>query len=308
MSRSTAILLAATAALAMAPAANARGSCDRQCLLALADQTMTAIAAKDYRSLPWADPTRYTEENVALMIGDAWWGSAGDKVGHKAFAFADPETGNVVWIGTIWDHDAPGYGVVRINAPDGKIKGIEVIAARKPLPVPFGDPTQFSIPASMTAPVAASDRRPRQRLVDIADAYLSTKQGDNGTLFADFTPNCTMEENGVQITSAEVDYTPKATDCASVFKEGLFAPVEHIRDRRFPLVDPGRGLVLAIGVQDLPAHGTSMFTTGGKKVALKRDYPMSRLVAELIRIEGDKVVRSEAVVTSLPYLMPTPWK
>jgi hypothetical protein len=88
----------------------------------------------------------------------------------------------------------------------------------------------------------------------------------------------------------------------------LFAPVERIRDRRFPLVDPARGLVLAISVQDLPARETMMFTTDGKKLALKRDYPMSRLVAELIRIEGDKVVRSEAVVASLPYRMPTPWK
>lgn len=307
--RKTAVLLAAAAAVGVTSAASAKGTCDEHCLLALADRTMSAIAAKDYRSLPWADPTRYTENNVGLMIGDAWWGSAGDKVGNKAFAFADPETGNVVWIGTIWDHDAPAYGAVRINAPYGKIKEIEVIAGRKPWPVPFGDPTKFAIPASMTTPLAQADRRSRQRLIDVADAYLATKQRNNGTLIGDFAPNCAMEENGVPVTSAEADYVPKAADCASAFKQGLFAPVEHIRDRRFPLVDPARGLVLAISVQDLPARGgASMFTTDGQKVALKRDYPMSRLVAELIRIEGDKVVRSEAVVTSLPYLMPTPWK
>lgn len=307
--RKTAILLVAAATIGAASTAQAKGTCDERCLLKLADKTMTAIAAKDYRSLPWDDPVRYTENNVGLMIGDAWWGSAGDKVGDKAFAFADPETGNVVWIGTIWDHDAPGYGAVRINAPDGKIREIEVMAARKPWPVPFGDPTKFAIPASMTAPVAEANRRPRQRLIDIADAYLATKQGNNGTLLADFAPDCTMDENGVQVTSAEANYAPPAADCASAFKQGLFAPVEHIRDRRFPLVDPARGLVLAISVQDLPARGgASMVTADGKKVALKRDYPMSRLVAELIRIEGDKVVRSEAVVTSLPYRMPTPWK
>lgn len=307
--RRTAILLAAAAAaMGAASIANARGSCDETCLLAVADQTMNAIAAKDYRSLPWDDPVRYTENNVGLMIGDAWWGSAGDKVGNKAFAFADPETGNVVWIGTIWDHDVPAYGAIRINAPDGKIRGIEVIAGRTPWPIPYGDPAKFAIPASMTAPVPEANRRSRQRLIDVADAYLATKQRDNGTLIADFAPHCVMDENGVQITSAEADYTPQASDCASVFKQGLFAPVERIRDRRFPLVDPARGLVLAISVQDLPARETSMFTTDGKKVALKRDYPMSRLVAELIRIEGDKVVRSEAVVTSLPYRMPTPWK
>lgn len=308
MIRKTAILLAAAATVGAVSAASAKGSCDEQCLLALADRTMGAIAAKDYRSLPWADPTRYTENNIGLMIGDGWWGSAGDEVGHKAFAFADPETGNVVWIGTIWDHDVPGYGAIRINAPDGKIRELEVIAGRTPWPVPFGNPTKFAIPPSMTTPLAASDRRSRARLIDIADAYLSTKQQDNGTLMAAFAPDCTMEENGVQITSAEADYAPKARDCASVFKQGLFKPVERIRDRRFPLVDPERGLVLAISVQDLPAHDTSMYTTDGTKVALKRQYPMSRLVAELIRIKGDEVMRSEAVVTSLPYRLPTPWK
>jgi len=306
--RKTAILFAAAAMLGTGSAANAKGSCDEHCLLTLADRTMRAIAAKDYRSLPWADPVRYSENNVGLMIGDAWWGSAGDKVGNKAFAFADPETGNVVWIGTIWDHDAPAYGAVRINAPDGKIREIEVIAGRKPWPIPFGDPAQFAIPASMTTPLAQAARRPRRRLIDIADAYLATKQHNNGTLIAGFAPDCAMEENGVPVTSAEADYVPKAADCASVFRQGLFAPVEHIRDRRFPLVDPSRGLVLAISVQDLPAHQTNLVTTDGQKAALKRDYPMSRLVAELIRIKGDKVVRSEAVVTSLPYLMPTPWK
>jgi hypothetical protein len=35
---------------------------------------------------------------------------------------------------------------------------------------------------------------------------------------------------------------------------------------------------------------------------------MSRLVAELVRIEGDTVVRAEGVVASLPFGMPTPWK
>ncbi|MBO9604168.1 MAG: hypothetical protein J7496_16830 [Novosphingobium sp.] len=308
MIRRAALLLTAAAAASLASAAQAKGSCDEKCLLSLADRTMTAIAAKDFRSLPWADPTRYTENNVGLMIGDAWWGSAGPTAGAKAFALADAETGNVVWFGTIWDHDEPAFGAIRIAAPDGKIEGIEVVAGRKSWPIPFGDPKAFAVSSSMTKPIAAADRRPRQRLIDIADAYLATKQANDGALLADFAPGCAMTENGVPVTGVESDYVPKAGDCAAVFKEGLFAPVAHIRDRRFPVVDPDRGLVLAISVQDIPARDPNFFTTGGKPAKMKRDYPMSRLVAELVRIEGDKVVRSEAVVTSLPYRMPTPWK
>lgn len=117
-----------------------------------------------------------------------------------------------------------------------------------------------------------------------------------------------MTENGVTISSAEADIQPRSTDCASVFRAGLFALVERIRDWGFPVVDVERGLVLAISVQDLPAREKPFTATDGKKIAVKRDYPMSRLVAELVRIEGDRIVRSEAVVASLPYRMPTPCK
>src|SRR5690606_2021288 len=130
-----------------------------------------------------------------------------------------------------------------------------------------------------TAPVAEKDRRSRERLIDLADAYLATKQRNNGALLADFAPGCAMTENGVRISSVEADIQPRSTDCASVFRAGLFAPVERIRDRRFPVVDTERGLVLAISVQDLPAREKTFAATDGKKVAVKRDYPMSRLVA-----------------------------
>jgi hypothetical protein len=298
----------ALGALALGAQPAAAQACDADCLLKLADSTVAAVAAKDYRRLPWADPVRFTENNVSLMIGDAWWGSTGSNVGPKAFSLADPQTGNVVWFGTIWDHDEPSFGAIRLKAADGKISELELIAARLRWPIPFGDPKAFTIPASMTAPVKEADRRPRERLIDLADAYLATKQRNNGALLADFAPGCAMMENGVRITSVESDFKPRATDCASVFRAGLFAPVERIRDRRFPIVDVERGLVLAISVQDLPTREKTFMTTDGKKVAVKREYPMSRLVAELVRIEGDRIVRAEGVAASLPYRMPTPWK
>ncbi len=200
------------------------------------------------------------------------------------------------------------FGAIRLRASGGKISELELIAGRKPLPIPFGDPKAFALSPSFSTQVASAERRSRERLIDLADAYLATKQRNNGALLADFAPSCAMLENGVRIHSAEAEIQPKAADCAAVFRAWLFAPVERIRDRRFPpVVDTQRGLVLAISVQDLPARTPSFTSTDGKKIAVKRDYPMSRLVAELVRIEGDKVVRAEGVVASLPYRMPTPW-
>ena len=305
--RIAALLAAAAATIAFSAPAAAQ-SCDEACLLALADRTVAAVAAKDYRSLPWADPVTFTENNIPLQIGDAWWGSTGSNVGPRAFSMADTTTGDAIWVGTIWDHDEPSFGIVRINAPDGKIADVEVIAGRQRWPIPFGEARAFSLSPRMAQAVSTADQRSRERLIDLADGYLSTKQRNNGTLLASFAPGCEMIENGVQMTSAEGEIEPRSKDCASVFRAGLFAPVDRIRDRRFPLVDPARGLVLAISVQDLSARNVSFQTTDGKTVPLKRQYPMSRLVAELIKIEGDRIVRSEAVVTSLPYYMPSPRK
>lgn len=306
----TKLLAAGAAALSMtlAAAPASAQSCNEACLLSLADNFTLAIAEQDYQRLPWADPTYFTENNVSLMIGDSWWGSVGETPGTKAFAIADETTGNVIWFGTIWDHDEPSYGAVRIQAPEGQIEEIEVIAGRTPWPIPFGDPRQYTVSTDFSREVRSADRRSRERLIDIADAYLATKQRNNGALIADFAPNCIMSENGVQITSAEGQHEPRRKDCASVFTEGLFAPVERIRDRRFPAIDPNRGLVVAISVQDVPAREASFHTTNGTRVEVKRQYPQSRLVAELIKIEGDRVMRTEAVVASLPYYMPTPWK
>ena len=301
-------LLAAVAVTFAFSVPAAAQSCDEACLLTLADRTVAAVAAKDFRSLPWADPVTFTENNVPLQIGDAWWGSAGAKIGPKAFSMADTTSGDAILIGTIWDHDEPSFGVVRIHAPEGKISDIEVIAARRRWPIPFGEPGTFAVSSRMTQAVSPADQRSRQRLMDLADSYLATKQRNNGALLANFAPGCEMIENGVHISSAEGEIDPRAKDCAAVFRAGLFAPVDRIRDRRFPLIDPARGLVLAISVQDLPARNAGFQTTDRKTVTLKRQYPMSRLVAELVKIEGDRVVRSEAVVTSLPYYMPSPRK
>ncbi len=301
-------LLAAVAVTFAFSVPAAAQSCVEACLLTLADRTVAAVAAKEFRSLPWADPVTFTENNIPLQIGDAWWGSSGAKIGPKAFSMADTTSGDAIWIGTIWDHDEPSFGVVRIHAPEGKIADIEVIAARRRWPVPFGEPGTFAVSSRMTQAVSPADQRSRQRLMDLADSYLATKQRNNGALLANFAPGCEMIENGVHISSAEGEIDPRAKDCAAVFRAGLFAPVDRIRDRRFPLIDPARGLVLAISVQDLPARNAGFQTTDRKTVTLKRQYPMSRLVAELVKIEGDRVVRSEAVVTSLPYYMPSPRK
>ncbi|MBT2189107.1 hypothetical protein [Sphingobium nicotianae] len=306
--RTTLALLALGATALALPAAASAAPCDEACLLKLADQTMVALARQDWKSLPWADPVGYSENGVRLMIGDAGWGSAGATVGKKAFAAADARTGNVVWIGTMYDHDAPAFGGVRIKAPEGKIQEIELIVARKGLPMLFGDPLAFTIDKSFAKPLAAADKRSRERLIDVANAYLGTKQRNNGTLLTQFTPGCEFKENGLSLTAGTTGPGALAKGCEAQLQLGAYQPIDRIRDRRFPVVDEATGLVVAISLQDMPQREASFTTTDGRKVSTLDTTPMSQIHLELIRVEGDKVARSEGVTVAQPLNMPSPWK
>jgi hypothetical protein len=74
------------------------------------------------------------------------------------------------------------------------------------------------------------------------------------------------------------------------------------------VVDEATGLVVAISVQDLPQRDTSYTLTDGRTVPNADTTPMSRINIELLRIEGDKVARSEAISVHQPLNMPSPWK
>lgn len=306
--RKTFALFALGAAAFALPTAASAAPCDEACLLKLADQTMVALAKQDWKSLPWADPVGYSENGVRLMIGDAFWGSAGKTPGKKAYAVADAKTGNAVWIGTMYDHDAPAFGALRIKAPQGKIAEIEFIVARKGWPVLFGDPEAFTIDKAFAKPLAAADRRSRERLIDVANAYLGTKQRNNGALLAQFSPDCAFKENGISLTAGTTGPAAFANGCEAQLKLGLYRPIERIRDRRFPVVDEATGLVVAISLQDLPQLDTRYTATDGRTISNAETTPMSQIHVELIRIEGDKVARSEGVTVHQPLNMPSPWK
>jgi hypothetical protein len=298
-----AALLAFALAAAPAPAAT---RCDEKCLLALADRTMAAVTAKNVRSLPWAEHVRFTENGVPINIPDGLWGSTGSGPARKVLAVADERTGNVVWIGTVFDHEQPAFGSMRLQATeDGDISEIEFVIARKTNPGPYGDAAAFAADPALIHPIAASNRTTRERLVDVADAYLSTRQHNDGTLFVQFTPDCALRVNGVSQTSGA---DAIAQGCEAQYKLGAYKPIERVRERRFPVVDEARGLVVAISQQDMPVRDTRFTTTDGAVRDIKDKFPSTRTVVEILRIDGGRVARSEAISVYQPYRMPNAWK
>ncbi|HEU4627376.1 MAG TPA: hypothetical protein VFS52_21660 [Steroidobacteraceae bacterium] len=304
------------------PTAHAAGSserdataqpCDAGCLDGLAERYMEALVHRDPAGLPWAKRVKYTENGVPMMIGEGIWGSARSK-GPNALKIADPETGDVVWYGVVYEHDAPAYYAMRLRARDGRIAEVEAWVARARNPGPFGDPSKFKVDPSFTTPIAAAARQPRARLIALADGYANTMQLNDGKLFVPFVPGCSRIENGEDVSngkgaSAVVDpaAAARALGCKEQLALGVYKPIDRIRGRRIAAVDAERGLVAMTSLADFGLADVRYYTTDGKARQTSATYPSTRELLEIFKLRDGKIERVEAVSVFQPYGMLSAW-
>ncbi|HWK40987.1 MAG TPA: hypothetical protein VNR60_03570 [Croceibacterium sp.] len=283
----------------------------REALYAHADAYLAALAAKDASRLPWADHVVFTENNVQLAVGDGAWNTiSAVRPGYDLKA-ADPETGQVSWFGVVEEHGHPAIMAVRLAITDGLIAEAETIVCRKVDLSPFpGIDTYISPRPLMQADVPPEQRRERARMISIADGYFDTLQLNDGTLFTEFTDDCDRIENGVQTTNnidAFPNYPIAGLGCAEQFRKGHFVFDDRLRDRRFPLVDEEKGLVLAGGFIDHTGKRVELTWTDGTTAHSVFHYPHSFSLLELFKIVDGKIAGVEAVFVTVPYNMPSPW-
>jgi hypothetical protein len=141
-------------------------------------------------------------------------------------------------------------------------------------------------------------------MADIVQGYYATLQRNDGTLFAQFAPQCRQVSNGVMT----VDGPDKAASCQALFTRGVFRPIERVRDRQVRAVDEVRGIVVASAMLDRPASSVDYLTTDGKPRSVSIKYPYSQGVVDFFKIENGRITRIEGVSAFMPYAMPSPWK
>jgi len=296
----------------LAGPANPRGTksavpsdCGRNCLIGIADRYMTGLAKQDYAGLPWAKFVRFSENAVPLMVGDGLWGTINGKSTKPLYA-TDPETGNVAWFGTVKEHGQPAFYGMTLKVRDHKISTVRSYVARKGVPGPYGDPAKFKADPVFSRVLPPDQRRSRQRMMALVDGYFSTKQQNDGQIFAEFDPDCERVDNGVSTTNGDDPAAKIVKGCAAQFKRGVYKPVDRIRDRRYPVVDEKRGVVVATAFIDRAVRETSYHTTDGVKHEIGLKYPNTRGVIEIFKIRNGRIYRIQAVSAFLPYYMPAP--
>jgi hypothetical protein len=98
--------------------------------------------------------------------------------------------------------------------------------------------------------------------------------------------------------------------CEAQFKTGFFHFVTQIRDRRFPVVDVERGLVLVSTFFDHAGSMRTVTLTDGttRHIGAPFDAPYSFVIFELFKIQDGKIQRVEAVLEDVPYKTLTAWE
>jgi hypothetical protein len=283
----------------------------REALYAHAEAYLEALEARDPSRLRWADHVVFTENNVQLMIGDGLWNTISARRRSYDLKIADPVTSQVAWFGIVEEHGHPAIMGLRLGITGSGIAEAETIVCRSMEFGPFPDIANYVAPrARMLADVPPAERRPRERLIAIADGYFDTLQLNDGTLFTEFTDDCDRVENGLQTTNNPTmpDYPIAAMGCAEQFRLGQYIYDDRLRGRRYPLVDEEKGIVLAGGFIDHCGKTVDVtWTDGVTKTKSVFHFPHSFVMLEMFKITGGKIAGVEAVFVTVPYNMPSAW-
>ncbi len=314
--------------------------CDRACLEGFVEKYLDAAIAHNPALLPLAKDVIFTENGQRLEIPDAHWKTMVGKGKYRLFV-TDPEAGQVACIATIREEgNAFSPIALRLKVRKGQITEIEALVTRSTTPA--GPPSGAGRSGGASAPAMPSaadsyekmgtphkvylesippaERMSRKDLIRVANMYFSGLEKNDGKGEYPFTDDCDRFEGGMLTTNVPVREGQKRPDpktatmysanwsCKEQFESGLMNFVWRIRDRRFVAVDQERGIVFAFGFFDHALGSDRTFKTpDGRTVTAGPVDPYTWEIAELFKVEKNKIRRIEAIMTRSPYGMNSGW-
>src|SRR5580693_8916645 len=115
-------------------------NCNRACLEGVVDQYLAALVARDPKRAPLSADAIYTENDQIMDIGDGFWKTV-QGLGNYKHVFADPEFGQVAFMGTMREADTALLLSLRLRIELGRITEIESVYYRQGGGGPSGIPT-----------------------------------------------------------------------------------------------------------------------------------------------------------------------
>ena len=295
-----------------------KAACGRTCLTGVMDGYLQALSAHDPGRLPVAAGVRFTEDGAPMKLGDGLWRTI-DGLGPYRLDFADPATGEAGALVTVKENGSIALMALRLKVAGGRIGEVETILARKgELQSLQTDLLQAPLPV-LSQSVRGAERSSTPELTRIVNNYFDAIEKSDGSL-APFAPDGFGIENGVRTCNNTGPPAPGmppdfaklgSMKCADQLSTKVFGYIQSIRPRRF-MVDEDRGLVLALVRFNHPGDVPYVDTRGFGRVSMAGNpwavRPTSALIAELFKVQDHRIQRVMAVITNVPYRMPTGWE
>jgi hypothetical protein len=287
----------ATLAAGVAGVANAQSTCDRACLTGFVDAYFAALIANDAKKLPQAARARITENGTEKPLAATFWDGAAETI--YRFDIANTRRGDTGTQVVIRNADGSvTMQMVRLKVQNGAITEIETIKANKGEADRLWDPDRIlkEAPTAFQLSIREAEQDSYYDLIGASESYWRAFQ-TNGTpryVRARLMPDSRRFENGLQTTGLVRDGV--FNDTAKGFDEGRFIG-RNIWDRRYPVVDEERGVVLSIVRFGLKGGAKS------ESAATTND----RLVAEFFAVKHGYIQEIQAVLFNLPDAKPTGW-
>lgn len=311
-------------AIPLRPAAagtDVAATCDRQCLVGIAEQYATALVNHAPSTLPMAGSVKFTENLVPLKFGaQGLWRTVTGRRDFNIYA-ADTGSGNVVWIGIVRENDTAVMTTARLKVVDHRITEVETLVGRSPL---TGAATVAGPRPDFAQIVAPAERLDRDRLIAIARSNWDAMERGDGHL-APYAIDCERYDNGEKTSKGN---SPAKGDrgsggsledrsCFGQMNSGRFNNGNRVNPQRIWAVDRDYGLVVGLFTPNVPGDVRDVHLRNGTTLHADATelVPFTIEQVEMFKIVHGEISKVEVVLgprvpygMRSPFDMRTPWQ
>jgi hypothetical protein len=232
-----------------------------------------------------------------MALEATFWDSA-DTVIYR-WDIANPRLGDTASEAIILNNDGTKTMlIVRLKVSNGAITEVETVMANEGDADRLWGPDQLTeVSPALQLSIPEAERDSYYGLIAAAEGYWRAFQTNGTPAYhrADLLPDAKRFENGLQTTGMIRDGA--FVTAASGFDQGRFIG-RNLWDRRYPVVDEERGIVLSMvrfGLKD-GMESQSVATSN------------SRYVGEFFAIKSGMIQEIHAVLFNVPDSIPTGWE
>lgn len=270
------------------PEVDHSSDCSSDCLRTVMDKYLAAWAAHDPSSLQVTPTLRVAENGHAVALGDNVWKTIA-RLGAQKIVFADPFAGQVLALGTLEmrAHESFIYSV-RLKIDKGRIAESETMVSSDKIAGQHFRPDLIGQSASQFSDLPAGQRLSRSDLLKQARIIWGL---DSGTA-PQQSDSCMHYEN--------FESPGGGTHCRP-------GPGRDARERRIPLVDVEKGVVVKYQLEDFsdPQPRDPPPGEAETKTPIFYYWPLTFLNMQVAKVADGKFQADEVFMNIQQYGIPT---